>query len=394
MQYEPLKAENEIRVLRFLDLPSPVSTKDTIQCSIKNVLLEDSPNFQSHQREPHNQTCPMVWDVFTRCVDLRESTLEQTTLDKATYLGLSQTHNQHSCSRYVWGDFEALSYTWGDQGDARRIYINGSCRDVPKNLEEALRALRGLKETRLGMHYWVDSLCIDQENEDERNEQVKRMKEIYSRARTTVVWLGQEEREDRTAIQTMRHLCRDPYVESPLRIPQDLLLDAWPARVAFMRKPYWNRSWIIQELAVNHNSTLILCGRFKLTRRMIRLGAIYCQEWLKASENQSDQSDPNSDPDAWSMASRVYRRASLTFNPNDGARLDLLLNLVRRADATDQKDKVYGILGLLDPAVSMDIVPNYSRSERQAYPDFMKPIVKKSRRLEQIMFGGIPTEEG
>lgn len=396
MQYEPLEAKNEIRVLRFLDLHSPVSTKDFIQCSIKNVPLEDSPDFRSHQREPHNQTCPMVWDVFTRCIDLRDSTLEQTTLDKTTILGLSQIYNQHSDSRYAWGDFEALSYTWGDQGDARSILINGSRKDVPRNLEEALRALRGLKETRLGMHYWVDSLCIDQENEGERNEQVKRMKVIYSQARAIVVWLGQEEREDRSAVQTMRHPCRDPYVESPLRIPQDLLLDGWPALVAFMRKPYWNRSWIIQELAVNHNSTLILCGRFKLTRRMIRLGAIYCQEWSKASENQSNQSDPDAGPDAWSMASRVYRLASLTFNPNDGARLDLLLNLVRRADATDKKDKVYGILGLLDSTVSMDIVPDYSPSisERQVYTDFMNSIVKNSRRLEQIMFGGITTEEG
>lgn len=395
MQYKPLdKAKNEIRVLRFLDFSSPDSTKDFIQCSIENVPLEDPCNFQLHHGYTHNQNCPMVLDVFTRYVDLRDATLEQTTLDKTTNLGLSQNHDQHSDSRYVWGDFEALSYTWGAQGDARSILVNGICRDVSKNLEEALRALRDLKETRLGMCYWVDSLCIDQENRKERNEQVKRMKEIYSRARAIIVWLGQEERMDRNAVQTMRHLCRNPYVENTLQLPADLLLDGWPALFAFMQKPYWNRSWIIQELAMNHNSTLILCGRFKLTRRMIRLGAIYCQELLQASEDQSYQSDHYLELHAWSMASRMYRLASLTFNPNGEASLDLLLNLVRQADATDKKDKVYGILGLLDPTVSMDITPNYSLSERQVYTDFMISIVKNSGRLEQIIFGGIPTEEG
>ncbi|KAF2818293.1 hypothetical protein CC86DRAFT_309492, partial [Ophiobolus disseminans] len=83
------------------------------------------------------------------------------------------------------------------------------------------------------------------ENLEERNEQVKRMKEIYRRARAIIVWLGQEERTDRNAVQTMRYLCRNPYVENTLQLPADLQLDRWPALFAFMQKPYWNRSWII-----------------------------------------------------------------------------------------------------------------------------------------------------
>jgi hypothetical protein len=395
MQYKPLdKTKNEIRVLRFLDLSSPVLNEDFIQCSIENVPLEGSPHSQSHQGYPQNQKCPMVWDMFTKCVDLRDSTMEQTTLDKATSISLIRNHNQPSNSRYTWGDFEALSYTWGDGGDVRSILVNEIRRDVSRNLEEALRALRGLQETRLGMCYWVDSLCIDQENLEERNEQVKRMKEIYSRARAVIVWLGQEEKMDKDAVQTMRHLCRNPFVENTRQLPADLLLDEWPALFAFIQKPYWNRSWIIQELAMNHNSTLILCGKFKLTRRMIRLGAGYCQELLQTSEDQSYQSVHDLELDAWSMASRMYRLASLTFNPDVEVSLDRLLDLVRRADATDKKDKVYSILGLLDPAVSADVIPDYSLSERQVYTDFMISVVGNSGKLDQIMFGGIPTKEG
>jgi hypothetical protein len=395
MQYEPLDGtKNEIRVLRFLDLSNPVSSRDSIPCSIENVPLEGYSNLQPHHGYQHNQNCPMVWDVFTKCVDLRDSTLEQTTLNKTIMHGLSQNYDQHNDPRYIWGDFEALSYTWGDQNDARSIIVNGIHRDVSRNLEKALRALRDLQETRLGMCYWVDSLCIDQNNKKERNEQVKRMKEIYSRARAVIVWLGQEQKKDRNAVQTMRHLSRNPYVKDTLRLPTDLLLDGWPALVAFMQKPYWNRSWIIQELAMNHNSTLILCGKFKLTRRMIRLGASYCQEMSQALEDQSYRFGHYLESDAWSMASRMYRLASLNFNPNGEASLDLLLNLVRKADATDKKDKVYGILGLLDPTISEDIIPDYSLSERQVYTNFMISIISKSRRLEQMMFGGISTEKG
>lgn len=395
MQHKPLdKTKNEIRVLKFPDLSARVSTEDFIQCSIENVPLDGAPHFQSHQGYKQHQKCPVAWDVFTKYVDLRDSTLEQTMLDNATYVGLSQNDNQPSDFRYAWGDFEALSYTWGDGGDKRSILVNGIRREISRNLEEALRVLRDLKETRLGMCYWVDSLCIDQENMRERNEQVKRMREIYGRARAVIVWLGREEKMDRIAVQTMRHLCRNPCVENTLQLPEDLLLHGWPALFAFMQKPYWNRSWIIQELAMNNNSTLILCGKSKLTRRMIRLGAIYCQEFLQASEDQSYRSEHDLDVDAWAMASRMHRLASLTFDPIVEVSLDRLLNIVRRADATDKKDKVYSILGLLDPAVSADVNPDYSLSEQQVYTDFMRSIVQNSGRLDQIMFGGMPTEEG
>jgi hypothetical protein len=181
MQYKPLdKAKNEIRVLRFLDLSTPVSTENPIQCSIENVPLEErSSHFRSDQEYPHTEDCPIVWDRFAKCVDLRDATLEQTNLDKATSMGLSQAHKQPSNSRYTWGDFEALSYTWGGGGDVKSITVNRTCKDVPKNLEAALRALRKLQETRLGMCYWVDQLCIDQKNRVERNEQVKRMRHLW-----------------------------------------------------------------------------------------------------------------------------------------------------------------------------------------------------------------------
>jgi hypothetical protein len=83
----------------------------------------------------------------------------------------------------------------------------------------------------------------------------------------------------------------------------------------------------------------------------------------------------------------------LQLNSNVEVKLDPLLNLVRSADATDKKDKVYSILGLLNPGISADVVPDYSLSEQQADMDFMISLIKKSERLEQIVFGGIPTNE-
>ncbi|KAF2800317.1 HET-domain-containing protein, partial [Melanomma pulvis-pyrius CBS 109.77] len=297
--------------------------------------------------------------------------------------------------RYTWGDFEALSYTWGDGDNTRKILLNGICKEVSNNLEEALRTLRSLRETELGMRYWVDSLCIDQDNLCERNHQVKRMRDIYSRARAVIVWLGREEGVDRDAVKVMHNLCRNPHT-NPLLIARQFPRNEWDALCAFMERPYWNRSWIIQELAMNHNSTLLLCGKLKLTRRMIRMGVVFWQEILRVSGYETHQSDHYLDSESalWLSASRVYRLIKLTSDSHLEGRLDELLNLVRRADATDKKDKIYGILGLLEATISSKIIPDYSLSEQQVYTEFMISLVSTTKRLEKIIYGGISLEKG
>ena len=175
-------------------------------------------------------------------------------------------------------------------------------------------------------------------------------------------------------------------------LPKDLLTDGWSALSAFAQKPYWSRAWIIQELAMNQNSTLILCGEFRLTRRMIRLGADYFQKSLKASQDRSYQFDNVLGLDVWSIASRIYRLANLVYNP-DLESLTALLNLVRGAKATDARDKVYGILGLLDPAISADLAPDYSLSDQEVYKNFMKSVIKRSGRLDEIAYVGTHVEK-
>ncbi|CAN9346683.1 unnamed protein product [Alternaria alternata] len=395
MQYRPLdKPKNDIRVLRFLGPFRSISAEESIECTIENVPLEEGSFYsQSDQSYTPTQKYPIMRDRFTKCVDLRDATIERLTVEKAIYTGPNHAYNQFSKSRFVWGDFEALSYTWGKRGDVKSIVVNGMQKDVPKNLEVALRALRDLPETRLGMRYWVDSLCINQEDEEERNEQVKRMTAIYGRARAVIVWLGQEEKTDKVAVQTMQHLCSNPYLENPLMLPKDLLPDGWSALFAFAQKPYWNRAWIIQELAMNHHSTLILCGDFRLTRRMIRLGADYFQKSLKAFQDRSHQLDNVLGLDVWSIASRIYRLANLVYKPDLEESLTALLNLVRGAKATDARDKVYGILGLLDPAISADIAPDYSLSDQEVYTNFMKSVIKRSGRLDEIAYVGTHVEK-
>jgi hypothetical protein len=93
-------------------------------------------------------------------------------------------------------EYEALSYTWGkaiyaegedestnDPGISHTIMINSETFVVAENLYDGLLELRNDVEGYL----WVDAICIDQKNDQERASQVMLMGEIYSKAKRVIV---------------------------------------------------------------------------------------------------------------------------------------------------------------------------------------------------------------
>lgn len=84
--------------------------------------------------------------------------------------------------------FVALSYVWGDPNRRDHfIRCNGVDVSITSNCRDALESLSDLYG-----HFdiWVDAICINQEDEEEKISQMKLMTEIYARAQTAYVWLG------------------------------------------------------------------------------------------------------------------------------------------------------------------------------------------------------------
>lgn len=90
--------------------------------------------------------------------------------------------------RFVWDDYLALSYVWGDQSNKKEIILNGSSFLVGHNLYNALLRLRDSWEVSTrGLKIWIDAICIN----TERAVEVKKMTLIYSEALLVRGWLGQ-----------------------------------------------------------------------------------------------------------------------------------------------------------------------------------------------------------
>ncbi|KAI0384080.1 HET-domain-containing protein [Hypomontagnella monticulosa] len=82
---------------------------------------------------------------------------------------------------------EVLSYVWGKIWSDERISVDGKSFRVTKNLFESLRGLRNPDVSRT---IWIDAICINQADNEEKTGQVRLMGDIYSKAKQTIIWLG------------------------------------------------------------------------------------------------------------------------------------------------------------------------------------------------------------
>lgn len=84
-------------------------------------------------------------------------------------------------------DYTAISYAWGDENITQPIFVDGRRVYIRRNLFDVLKALRLERDSRT---IWADAICINQENEDERAEQVALMGEIFSACADCIIWAG------------------------------------------------------------------------------------------------------------------------------------------------------------------------------------------------------------
>lgn len=82
--------------------------------------------------------------------------------------------------------YEALSYVWGSEEKPRRISTDEGDLYITENLHAALLRLRDRSFERI---IWVDAICINQDDIEERNRQVQAMASIYAKASRVIVWL-------------------------------------------------------------------------------------------------------------------------------------------------------------------------------------------------------------
>lgn len=98
---------------------------------------------------------------------------------------VTQSKSQ-SISSPLYPKYKALSYTWGDGKERSNIYVNGKNLDITLSLATALHHLRSDQVKTLKI--WIDQICINQQDDAEKTEQVQLMDRIYRNAEEALVW--------------------------------------------------------------------------------------------------------------------------------------------------------------------------------------------------------------
>lgn len=173
-----------------------------------------------------------------------------------------------------------LSYEWGTSPLRRNIVCDGKMLEVTTNLYTALKRLR--QTDRVGF-WWIDAICINQIDNQEKNQQVPLMGEIYKSSLATFAWIGEEPEgnfEMDQVTNTLNQLAAT-YLEVPQEpeislfgvvkesheIPSGEKLKelaqspSWTGIVdVLLRRSYFTRLWVLQEIALASQVTVV-CGR-------------------------------------------------------------------------------------------------------------------------------------
>ncbi|CAF9902787.1 MAG: hypothetical protein HETSPECPRED_000006 [Heterodermia speciosa] len=262
--------------------------------------------------------------------------------------------------------YHALSYVWGSLRPDVPIICDGQDCFISRNLDQALRRLRKAKEP---LHIWADAMCINQKNILERNEQVARMKQIYQWAENVSIWLGDEDEETDLVVRLLeahRKKVHEPWFS--VRTEFGPHAPEWAAMIKWLNRPWFWRVWTIQEARVAKEAFI------HFGPHSISLAIVDSVLSLHVSRDVNHNLAGHLEEAFRLPGLSVRLNESNTWDwDSDKSLLDILLSS-RRHQATDPRDKVYGILGLVPNLSEQDlrnplIKPDYTKATARVYKD-------------------------
>ncbi|KAK3338111.1 heterokaryon incompatibility protein-domain-containing protein [Neurospora tetraspora] len=268
--------------------------------------------------------------------------------------------------------YEALSYVWGSEDKPCSISINGCDLAVGGNLYAALLHLRDHSIQRT---IWIDAICINQGDNEEKGHQVQSMAEIYAKASRVIVWLGKEAAGSDQALEEIRIAAelstRQLVTElSTRQLVTDLStrpLDNKAGILTLLERPWFQRIWVLQEVAAARH-ILIKCGSAEVDGSAFCLGldALNLSSELRADLRARILSV------TYLIRGAIFRPKYAT-SQSDNFSLNIrplgeLIEMYHTREATDPRDKVYALLGMSsDNPTAAGLFANYKISWKQLF---------------------------
>ncbi|PMD27808.1 hypothetical protein NA56DRAFT_147976 [Hyaloscypha hepaticicola] len=298
--------------------------------------------------------------------------------------------------------YTAISYEWGSQDKPFSILVM----DRDKNRLGGIRITATLKNVLLDLMqspvepkvFWIDQLCIDQSDPQDKSIQIPEMGTIYRDASQVLTYLGPAEAGDPEGLELMDQICRhyEPMLISlagSKRITPSVVANLWdlfersPEKKLRVEpeKPAWTnlcrmlltgwlkRRWMVQENMLNKN-TFFLRGP-----RILKLanGGLIVQCIIHGSLPRPTEE----------RLSSVITRYGFTIGGIESGR-DMNFNMFDllfwfcQTECHDPRDRIFALLGAASDATGLNIIVDYSRTENEILINLATRMVEYHRNLD------------
>jgi hypothetical protein len=286
--------------------------------------------------------------------------------------------------------FHALSYTWGEARsarDVRPIIVHKQQFYVRTNLWGFLARCQNLT---IDAPIFIDAICLDQLNNEERSNQVAFMSEIYQNASITHLWLGEPYEEHQRKLECFQFNINQG---TPTSQWED---DSIIGLTYICSREYWQRLWIVQELLLS-KKILIYCGSiifdWESLERLARLPLAdaclnhsaplsFWSAWAIEQPRHFSQQQAleNGLFQGWRYASSLihhrftWRKSRRLVGAEEqwvgeaqGLPLHLAADYFRSQQCRDAHDKIFALLGILDRDGRQMVECNYNIDQEDMF---------------------------
>ncbi|KAF2654031.1 HET-domain-containing protein [Lophiostoma macrostomum CBS 122681] len=277
--------------------------------------------------------------------------------------------------------YEAVSYTWGDSTAHHPIQINGKQFDTLRNVYYALKELRHPVGIAI---LWIDAICIDQQNLEEKRHQILLMGDIYQRASRVIVWLAEPRADLDLAVGLLNELKAQHdegtyTVRSLLAIHRPRLRSPeWIALRNLLDHPWWSRIWTLQEVVLARNIVVRL-GQHVVPWEHLGIMAtssVLASQTLEMLTMRAGEK-LHSDRGVPQGCYAIGLIEGMRYRIRNGVPYSLVTLLGESWDrkAADPRDHIFGLSALAPDIKELDLYPNYTTPVGKAFTDTVHKIL-------------------
>ncbi|CAM1510874.1 Fc.00g083870.m01.CDS01 [Cosmosporella sp. VM-42] len=275
----------------------------------------------------------------------------------------------------------ALSYVWGSPESGKSLQIDNRILSIQPNIFDALRRFRAVFGA---FTIWIDAICINQSNLDERSAQVSIMRIIYESAGCVFVYFGEDDEAQQlqslfdSLIDFIPVLASSSDLEldwnqlSKYGLP-DVLSSRWHQFVRFLEHPWFLRAWVFQEILVAKESIFIL-GDCKINQvdLFMLLHVLITVHHLEGYIDRTSRMRLSPMVEAAQRCTSIISAQGpviARFIPQTWTSKPLIALLRQNitSKATDPRDHVFAFLGVSNEADEPELQPDYKEEVDDTY---------------------------